>query len=55
MRVKKQINKTDTEPKQRLVFAPKSEKQRMILQDEETKVILCGGGILSASTLKTTS
>ena len=37
-----------------LKFGPASEKQRMVLQDTTTDVILVGGGKLCASTLKTT-
>ena len=36
--------KRTKEKEDRLIFSPKSEKQRMILTDETTKVILCGGG-----------
>lgn len=61
MATKKPINKrpankdNSAEKTERIVFAPKSRKQQMILQDNTTKVILCGGGKLCASTLKTTS
>ena len=37
----------------RPVFGPASEKQRIVLQDNTTDVLLVGGGKLSASTLKT--
>jgi hypothetical protein len=37
----------------RQVFGPASEKQRMVLQDNTTDVILVGGGKFCASTLKT--
>jgi hypothetical protein len=37
----------------KLVFGPASEKQRMVLQDKTTDVILVGGGKICASTLKT--
>ena len=36
------------------VFAPCSEKQRLVLQDDSTDILLIGGGRLCASTLKTT-
>jgi len=31
------------EKKERISFSPKSEKQRLILTDDSTDVLLCGG------------
>lgn len=36
------------------IFAPCSEKQRLVLMENEVDILLTGGGRLCASTLKTT-
>lgn len=41
--IRNSMNKKQDKP-ERIVLAPASPKQKMVLQDEETDTLLCGGG-----------